>query len=72
MSTKTQTIGPTLKQAKISGSTLRSWEKLGLVPTPDRSSDGRRQYTEAQVAFICAFAQRRREEDPMKWRRPPR
>jgi DNA-binding transcriptional MerR regulator len=63
LSTKSYTIGPTARRAQISDPTLRSWEREGLIPAPDRSSDGRRQFSELQVEFICDLARRRREEN---------
>jgi DNA-binding transcriptional MerR regulator len=65
-SEESYTTGPTARIAEISDSTLRSWEKFGLIPPPRRSSDGRRQYTKLEVARIRALAARRREADPRR------
>jgi DNA-binding transcriptional MerR regulator len=70
MNSTSYTIGATARMAGVSDSTLRAWERCGLIPTPGRSSDGRRQYSELDVARIRDLARRRREADPMKWRRP--
>jgi DNA-binding transcriptional MerR regulator len=59
---RTYTIGPVRTRAGISSTTYRQWERAKLIPTPTRSSDGRRQFSEQEAQHICNVARQRREE----------
>jgi DNA-binding transcriptional MerR regulator len=62
---QTFTIGPVTTLTDTSPSTLRQWERDGLIPKPARSADGRRQYTPEEIGLIRDIArQRRRGRQP--------
>ncbi|MFT4554134.1 MAG: MerR family mercuric resistance operon transcriptional regulator [Chlamydiales bacterium] len=49
---KTFTAGILAKQAKVNIQTLRYYERRGLLPEPNRSSTGYRQYGENDVKCL--------------------
>lgn len=46
------TISKVAEMTGVSSHTLRYYEKIGLLPSPDRKTGGIRQYTEQEVDFI--------------------
>ena len=47
-------IGEVAKRLKINPKTLRYWEEIGLIPSPERDSSGYRVYTEEHIK-LCEF-----------------
>jgi DNA-binding transcriptional MerR regulator len=50
-------IGEAAKRAGVNVETLRYYERRGLLPEPDRSLGGQREYDENTVRFVSAVKQ---------------
>ena len=48
-------IGEVAKMLKVSTESLRSWEKQGLIPKPNRRPTNQREYTEQGIKAIREF-----------------
>ncbi len=53
------TIGNVAEQLGIGVSTLRTWEREGLIPRPDRRRTGWRNYTAQDVIAIKEVLEKR-------------
>jgi DNA-binding transcriptional MerR regulator len=47
-------IGEAARRAGVNPETLRYYERRGLLPEPDRTLGGQREYTDDTVRFVCA------------------
>ncbi len=51
----TYSVSMAAKMLEISCQSLRKWEKQGLIPTPHRRPTGRREYSDADIAAIKQY-----------------
>ncbi len=58
--TRGMTIGHLAKEAGVNLETVRYYERIGLMPEPDRTAGGHRSYTNAHARKL-AFIRRARE-----------
>ncbi|MFC1990017.1 MerR family DNA-binding transcriptional regulator [Chloroflexota bacterium] len=51
----TYSIGEVAKMLRVSNGSLRTYEKQGLIPKPQRRPTGHREYTDEDVKAIQEF-----------------
>lgn len=59
-------IGELASKAGVSVSTVRFYEKQGLMPTPDRRESGYREYSEREVERLKLIAASKRHRFPLR------
>lgn len=55
----TYSISEVAKMLRVSSQSLRTWEKKGFIPKPDRRPTGRREFTDEDIKAIKEYLKKR-------------